>query len=142
MSHIPIPVEDMFSWSVILPFPVRPIPFPVTVIGQILYPAARLNATLLPYPCRRGGIRPPPLRFFHHNSKTPGAIEKKLSDFNFTPLIVILHILSITIVITCCHSSLLFPVCHIILWVEKQGNLNYFQDNYLIKLKFGREGYF
>ena len=26
--------------------------------------------------------------------------------------------------------------------MKKQRNLNYFQDNYLIKLKFGREGYF
>ena len=26
------------------------------------------------------------------SSKTPGDIEKKLSDFNFTPLTVILHI--------------------------------------------------
>ena len=25
---------------------------------------------------------------------------------------------------------------------KKQRNLNYFQDNYLINLKFGREGYF
>ena len=25
---------------------------------------------------------------------------------------------------------------------KKQRNLNYFQDNYLTKLKFGREGYF
>ena len=26
--------------------------------------------------------------------------------------------------------------------MKKQRNLNYFQDNYLSKLKFGREGYF
>ena len=60
-----------------------------------------------------------PLRFFSHNSKTPGDIEKKLSDFNFTPLTDILRILSITIVVRCCHSNLLFPVCHAIFWVEK-----------------------
>ena len=58
-----------------------------------------------------GGIRPPPLRFLLLNSKTPGDIEKYLSDFNFTPLTDILRILSITIVIRCCHSNLLFPVC-------------------------------
>ena len=28
----------------------------------------------------------PPLMFFLHHSKTPGNIEKKPSDFNFTPL--------------------------------------------------------
>ena len=87
-----------------------------------------------------GGIRP--LRFFLHNSKMQGDIRKKLSDFNFTSLTVILRILSITIVVRCYHSDLLFPVCHIIFWVEKQKNMNYFQDNYLIKLKFGIEGYF
>ena len=65
-----------------------------------------------------GGRNPPPLRFFLHNSKTPGDIEKKLSDFNFTPLMDILHILAITIVVRCCHSNLLFPVCHVIFWVE------------------------
>ena len=27
-------------------------------------------------------------------------------------------------------------------WDEKQGNLTYFQDNYLIRIKFGTEGYF
>ena len=36
------------------------------------------------------GIRP--LRFFLHNSQTPVDIKKKLSDFNFTPLTVILRI--------------------------------------------------
>ena len=82
------------------------------------------------------------LRFFLHNSKTPWDLEKKLPDFDFTPLMVILHILSITILIRCCHSNLLFTVCHVIFGIEKQKNLNYFQDNYLIKLKFGREGYF
>ena len=52
-------------------------------------------------------------------SKTQGDIEKKLlSEFTFTPLTVILRILSITIVVRCCHSNLLFPVCHIIFWVE------------------------
>ena len=53
-----------------------------------------------------GGIRPP--KVFLHNSKTPGDIEKKYSDFNFTPLMDILRILSITIVVRCCHSNLLF----------------------------------
>ena len=55
-----------------------------------------------------GGFRP--LRFFLHNKKTPGDIKKKLSDFNFTPLTVILRILSITIVVRCCDSNLLFLV--------------------------------
>ena len=61
-----------------------------------------------------GGGESAPLRFFLHNFKTPGDIEKKLSDFNFTPLTVISRILSITIVVRCCHSNVLFPVCHII----------------------------
>ena len=89
-----------------------------------------------------GGAESAPLRFFLHNSKTPADIEKKLSDFNFTPLMDILRILSITIVVRCCHSNLLFPVCHVIFGLKKQRNLNYFQDNYLIKLKFGTWGYF
>ena len=90
-----------------------------------------------------GGRRNSPLRFFLHNSKTPWDIGKKISDLNFTPLTVILHILSITIVIRCCHSNLLFSVCHIIFGVENNKetwNLNYFQDDYLIKLKFGKRG--
>ena len=96
----------------------------------------RIPITLtLSMPGGRGGAES--LRFFLHNSKTPGDIKKKLSDFSFTPLTVILHILSITIVIRCCHSKLLFSVCHLIFGIEKQRNLNYFQDNYLIKLKFG-----
>ena len=95
-----------------------------------------------PYPCPGGGAESVPLRFFLHNSKTPGDIKKKLSDFNFTPLTVILHILSITIVIRCCHGILLFPVCHIFVGLKKQRKLNNFQDNYLIKLKFGTGGYF
>ena len=82
-------------------------------------------------------------RFFLHNSKTPWDIEKKLSDFDFKPLTFILHILSLTILIRGCHSNLLFTVCHVIFAIEKpKKNLNYFQDNYLIKLKFGREAYF
>ena len=72
----------------------------------------------------RGGRNPPPppLRFFLHNSKMPGEIEKKLSDFNFTPLMDILRILSITSVVRCCHSNLLFPVCHVIFlgWKNKE----------------------
>ena len=80
---------------------------------------------------------PSPFGFFLHNSKTPQDIENKLSDFNFTTLAVILHILLITIVIRCCHSNFLFSVSHIFFWDEKQGNLNYFQDDYLIRLKFG-----
>ena len=71
-----------------------------------------------------GGIRPQ--RFFLYNSKTPGDIEKKLSDFNFTPLMDILRILSITIVVRCCHSNLLFPMCHVIFWVEKTKKLELF----------------
>ena len=73
-----------------------------------------------------GGRNPPPLRFFLHNSKTPGDIEKKLSDFNFTPLMDILSILSIAIVVRCCHSNLLFLVCHVIFWVEKTKKLELF----------------
>ena len=76
-----------------------------------------------------GGI----LRFSSITAKR----QEIISDFNFTPLTVILRILSIAIVVRCCHRNLLFPVCHIIFWVEKQRILNYFQDNYLIKLKFG-----
>ena len=55
-----------------------------------------------------------------------GNIEKKLSDFNFTPLMDILRILSITIVVRCCHNNLLFPVCHVIFWVEKTKKLELF----------------
>ena len=73
-----------------------------------------------------GGAESAPLRFFLHNSKTPGDIEKKLSDFNFTPLMDILRILSITIVVRCCHSNLLFPVCQVIFWVEKTKKLELF----------------
>ena len=73
-----------------------------------------------------GGWNLPPLRFFLHNSKTPLDIEKKLSDFNFTPLMDILHILAITIVVRCCHSNLLFPVCHVIFWVEKTKKVELF----------------
>ena len=68
-------------------------------------------------PIHAGRIRP--LRFFLHNSKTPGDIKKKLSDFNFTPLTDILRILTLTIVVRFCNSNLLFPVCHVIFWVEK-----------------------
>ena len=66
------------------------------------------------------------LRFFLHNYKTPGDIEKKLSDFNFTPLMDILRILLITIAVRCCHSNLLFPVCNVIFWVEKTKKLELF----------------
>ena len=89
-----------------------------------------------------GAESAPPLKVFLHNSKTPRDIEKKLSDFDFTPLTVILHILSTTILIRSCHSILLFTVCHVIFVTEKTKSLNYVQDNYLIKRKFGREGYF
>ena len=72
----------------------------------------------------------PPLRFFFRNSKTPGDIKKKLSDVNFMPLMDILPILSITIVVRCCHSffflQTLFPVCHVIFWVEKTKKLDLF----------------
>ena len=73
-----------------------------------------------------GGAESAPLRFFLHNSKTRGDIEKKLSDFNFTPLMDILHILAITTVVRCCHSNLLFPVCHVIFWVEKTKKVELF----------------
>ena len=32
--------------------------------------------------------------------------------------------------------------CDIIFWDEKQRNLNYFQGNYLVKLKFRGDDYF
>ena len=73
-----------------------------------------------------GGAESAPPKVFLHNSKTPGDIEKKLSDFNFTPLMDILRILSITIVVRCCHSNLLFPVCQVIFWVEKTKKLELF----------------
>ena len=76
-------------------------------------------------PIHAGG-RIPPLRFFLHNSKVPGDIKKKLFDFNFTFLTVILHIFSIAIAVKCCHSNLLFPVCHINFWVGKTKKLELF----------------
>ena len=66
-----------------------------------------------------GGQNPPSLRFLLHNSKMLLDIKKKLSDFDFTPLTVILHILSITILIRGCHSNLWFTVCHVIFAIEK-----------------------
>ena len=81
-----------------------------------------MDALTLSGPGGGGGIPPDP-RFLIHNSKTPGDIEKKFSDFNFTPLTDILRILSITIVVRCCQSNLLFPVCHVIFWVEKTKKL-------------------
>ena len=102
-------------------------------VSKVIRKHTKLN------PIQAGGesAAPPPLRFFLHNSKLPWDIEKKLSDFDFTPLMVILHILPITILIRGCHSNLLFTVCHVILAIEKnKKNLNYFKDNYLIKLKF------
>ena len=42
-----------------------------------------------------GGADSAPLRFFLHNSKTPGDIEKNLSAFNFTPLTDILLIFNL-----------------------------------------------
>ena len=71
------------------------------------------------------GRNSPPPKVFLRNSKTPQDTEKKLSDFNFTPLTVILHLLSITIVIRCCH------VCLIIFGMKKQRNLNYFSRQLL-----------
>ena len=73
-----------------------------------------------------GGSESVPLRFFFHNSETPGDIEKKPPDFNFTALMDILRILSITIVVRCCHSNLLLPVCHVIFGVEKTKKLELF----------------
>ena len=86
---------------------------------QKVLPKNIFNIHLNPIWTGGGGAESAPLRFFLHISKTPGDIEKKLSDFNFTPLLDILRILSITIVVRCCHSNLLFPVCHVIFWVEK-----------------------
>ena len=72
----------------------------------------------------------------------PCDIEKKLSNFDFMPSAVTLHIFSITIQIRSCYSNLLLTMCHVMFGIEKtKKKLNYFQDNYLIKLKFGREGY-
>ena len=39
-------------------------------------------------------------------------------------------------------ATFCFQCVTLCFWDEKQKNLNYFQDNYLIKFKFGREGYF
>ena len=90
-----------------------------------------------------GGRIHPPKVFFLHNSKTPGDIKKKLSDFNFKPLMDISHIFSITNVVRCCHSNLLFSVCHIIFWVEKTKKLELFsRQYYFIKLKFGQGAIF
>ena len=84
-------------------------PFPV---GWIL-----VCRTLLNSPQRQSSINPihggggadPPVGFFLHNCKTRQDIEKKLYDFSFTPLMVILHILSITIVTYIhTHTSCLF----------------------------------
>ena len=63
-------------------------------------------------------------KVFRPYLQTPQDFEKKLYDFNFTPLTAILHVLSITIVIRCCHDNLLF--CHIILWDEKTKRLELF----------------
>ena len=53
---------------------------------------------------------------------------------------VILHILSISIVIRTCHGNLCFRF--VTSFFEMKKNLHCFQDNDLIKLKFGREGVF
>ena len=89
-----------------------------------------------------GGANSPPPKVSPHNFKTPGDIEKKRPDFNVTPLTVIIHILSISIVVRCCHSNLLFLCVTSFFGLNKQRNLNYSQDNYVIKLKFGIVGYF
>ena len=86
-----------------------------------------------------GGIRP---KVFLHNSKTPGDIEKKLSEFNFTPLMDILRILSITIAVKCCHSNLLFPVCHVIFWAEKTKKLELFSRYLLNQAQIWHMGLF
>ena len=81
---------------------------------------------ILPYLDRGGGRNPPPPRFFLHNSKTPGDIEKKLSDFNFTPLMDILIILSITIVVNVAIATFSFQCVTSFFGLKKQRNLNYF----------------
>ena len=40
------------------------------------------------------------------------------------------------------YQPFVFQCVTLFFGLEKQRNLNYFQNNYLIKLKFGREGYF
>ena len=87
-----------------------------------------------------GGGESAPLRFFLHDSKTPGDIKKKLSDFNFTPLTVILSILPITIVVRCCHSNLLFPACHVIFGVEKAKKLELFSRSLLDQAQIRHRG--
>ena len=42
-------------------------------------------------------------------------------NFNFTPLRVILYILTILIDLRCCQGKLLFPICHIIF---RDGKMN------------------
>ena len=79
------------------------------------------------------------MRTILNNSKMPKDKEMKFSHFNVTLLKVILHTLTIVIVLNCCHENLLFLVYHIIFGV---GNLNNFQDNGWIILKFGGGMYF
>ena len=74
-------------------------------------------------PSKPGGVESAvfsPCSIFFHNSKTPYDIEKNLSDYNFTPLTVILHILSKTILIRCCHGNRLFLVCYIIFGMKNK----------------------
>ena len=74
----------------------------------------------------RGGADSDPPKFSSITTKRQEILKRNSSDFDFTPLTVILHILSIANVIICCHSNLLFPVCQIISWVEKTNKLELF----------------
>ena len=73
---------------------------------------------------RRGWvILASPLGFFLDNSNTLQDNEMKIFHFNLTPLRPISHILTMLIVLRCCHGNLLFQVCHIIFWDGKMKKL-------------------
>ena len=69
-------------------------------------------------PIQVGGMEsaPPPKVF---PPKRYEILKRNFLTLIFTPLTVILHILSITILIRGCHSDLLFTVCHVIFAIEK-----------------------
>ena len=86
-------------------------------------------------PIKASGNPPAPLKSFLHYSKMLRDIEKKLSDIDFAPLTVILHILSITILSEVAIATFCLQCVMSFLPLKKPKNLNYFQDNYLIKLQ-------
>ena len=75
-------------------------------------------------PIHAGGTEsaPPSLRF---SSITPKRHEILKRNF-LTLILVIVHILSTTTLIRCCHSNLLFTVCHVIFGFEKASKLEIF----------------